>query len=307
MIKIINSNILYLDKFLKENLKVDTKFLNKNEIIDLLFIMLGSILGSIGVNMFLTHAKLLSGGVTGLALIFQYLFKIQAGYVIILLNIPLFVLSLKKLNKKFTMYSLVGMLSFSLSLILTQPISNILNINDNLLYCLYGGVINGVAFGLVFVHRGSTGGFDIISMLIKQKYSNFNIGKISFTINLFIVGVSAFIFGLPSALYTLIAMYITSFVLDNVVKGLNQTKLVFIITEKEEEVSKLIMSNLNRGVTYLYGEGAYTKEHKKILYCIVPLSQLPQLKNIVTTVDTMAFMSISDASEIQGKGFKRSL
>jgi uncharacterized membrane-anchored protein YitT (DUF2179 family) len=284
-----------------------SKFFNKQTVIDLLFIILGSFLGSIGVNMFLIHAKLLSGGVTGLALIIQYLFKIQAGYIILLLNIPLFILSVKKLDKKFTFYSLVGTLSFSLSLILTQPISNILNINDVLLYCLYGGVINGIGFGLVFVHRGSTGGFDIVSMLIRRKYSNLNIGKISFYINLVIVSVSAFIFGLPSALYTLIAMYITSFVLDNVVKGFNQTKSVFIITEKEEILSELIMVKLHRGVTYLYGEGAYNKVTRKILYCIIPLSQLPELKNIVTAVDEKAFISISDASEIQGKGFKRSL
>lgn len=283
------------------------KFLNKNTIIDLLFIILGSFLGSIGINMFLIHAQLLSGGVTGLALIFQYLFKIQAGYIILLLNIPLFFLSLKKLDKKFTLYSLVGILAYSLSLILTHSISNILNINDKLLYCLYGGVINGIGFGLIFVHYGSTGGFDIISMLIKRKYTNFNIGKISFGINLIIVALSAVIFGLPNALYTLIAMYTTAFVLDNVVKGLNQSKSVFIITNKEQEVSDLILEKLHRGVTYLYGEGAYTKEQKRMLYCIVPLSQLPELKNIVTSSDENAFISITDASEVQGKGFKRSL
>lgn len=286
---------------------MDIKFLNKNYLIDFLFIILGSFIGSIGVNMFLIHAKLLSGGVTGLALIFQYLFKIQAGYVILLLNFPLFILSIIKLDKKFTLYSLVGTLAFSLSLILTHPISNILNINDNLLLCLYGGVVNGIGFGLVFVHRGSTGGFDIVSMLIRKKYSNLNIGKISFGINLIIVSISAFIFGLPSALYTLIAMYITSFVLDNVVKGFNQSKAVFIITKKEEILSELIMVKLHRGVTYLYGEGAYNKDTKKILYCIVPLSQLPELKNLVTSVDEKAFISISDTSEIHGKGFKPSL
>ena len=286
---------------------MDSKFLNKDNLIDLLFIILGSFLGSIGINMFLIHARLLSGGVTGLALIFQYLFKIEAGYIILLLNIPLFILSFKKLDRKFTVYSLVGLLSFSTSLILTHPISNILNINDNLLYCLYGGVINGIGFGLIFVHHGSTGGFDIISMLIKRKYSNLNIGKISFGINLVIVIISAIIFGLPSALYTLIAMYTTAFVLDNVVKGLNQTKSVFIITNKEQEVSELILSELHRGVTYLYGEGAYSKDQKRILYCIIPLSQLPELKNIVTSIDDKAFISISDTSEVQGKGFKRSL
>lgn len=286
---------------------MNVKFSKKDTIIDLLFIILGSILGSIGINMFLIHAKLLSGGVTGLALIFQYLFNIPAGYIILLLNIPLFILSLKKLDRKFTLYSLVGILAFSLSLILTHSISNILDINDKLLYCLYGGVINGIGFGLIFVHSGSTGGFDIISMLIKRKYTNFNIGKISFGINLVIVAISAVIFGLPNALYTLIAMYTTALVLDNVVKGLNQTKSVFIITHKEQEVSDLILEKLHRGVTYLYGEGAYTKEQRRILYCIVPLNQLPELKNIVTSLDENAFLSITDASEVQGKGFKASL
>jgi uncharacterized membrane-anchored protein YitT (DUF2179 family) len=286
---------------------MDTKFLSKDNIIDLSFIIIGGVLSSIGVNMFLVNAKLLSGGVTGLALISQYLFKIQAGYMVFLLNIPLFFISVKKLEKKFTIYSLVGMIAFSLSLILTKPISNILHINDELLYCLYGGVINGIGGGIVFAHNGSTGGFDIITMLIKRKYSNLNIGKISFGINLIIVCFGAIVFGLPIALYTLTAMYVTSIVVDNVVKGLNQTKSILIVTEKEEQISEIIMEKLNRGVTYLYGEGAYTKENKKILYCIIPLAQLPELKKIVTDIDSKAFISITDASEVQGKGFKRAL
>lgn len=284
---------------------MNSKFLTKDDIIDFIFIIAGSLIGSIGVNMFLTHAQLLSGGVTGIALMLQYKLGVQASYVILLLNVPLFILSAIKLDKKFTLYSLVGLLSFSVGLMITHPISNILNLNDKLLFCLYGGVVNGLGFGLVFVHHGSTGGFDIISMLIKKKYSNFDLGKISFSINLGIVSISAFIFGLPSALYTLIAMYITSFVLDNVIKGLNQTKSVLIITDKEKEVSDLILKNLNRGVTYIYGEGAYTQEDKRIIYCIVPLAQLPELKSIVKSIDKKAFMSISDAYEVHGKGFQR--
>ena len=283
---------------------MNNKILNKDNFIDILFIIFGSFIGSIGVNMFLIHAKLLSGGVTGIALIFQYLFKIQAGYTILLLNIPLFILSAFKLNKTFTIYSLVGTLTISLSLIFTQPAANILNINDNLLYCLYGGVVNGIGFGLVFAHNGSTGGLDIISMLIRKKYTNFNIGKISFIVNLVIVLISSLIFGLPIALYTLIAMFITSLVLDNVVKGLSQKKLVLIITEKEEEIADIIMTQLHRGVTNIYGEGAYTKKQRKILYCIIPLSQLPELKVIVKTMDNTAFLTIADASEVEGKGYR---
>jgi Uncharacterized conserved protein len=277
----------------------------KDDIKDLLYIILGSFLGSIGINMFLTHAKLLSGGAAGIALIIQYTFNFQAGYLIILLNLPLFILSILKLDKRFTIFSLVGTLTLSFSLILTHPIASILNINDKILYCLYGGVINGIGYGLVFCHHGSTGGFDIVSMLIKKKYQNLDIGKIIFGINLVIVTLGALIFGLPVALYTLLAMYIQAFVLDHVVKGFNKTKMVLIITNKEEEVEHLIITKLRRGVTFLYGEGAYTKKKKKVLYCILPLAQLPQLKNIVTAVDEKAFITIADATEVQGKGFNR--
>ncbi|NMM61921.1 YitT family protein [Clostridium sp. P21] len=282
-------------------------FLKKENIIDILFTIVGGILCSVAVNMFLVKAKLLGGGVTGLALIFQYLLKVPAGYMIFLLNVPLFIISMKSMNRKFTIYSLVGIVTFSLSLILTRPISNILQINDELLYCLYGGVINGIGGGIVFAHNSSLGGFDIICILIKKKYSNLDLGKISFGINLVIVCFGAMVFGLPSALYTLIAMYTTTSVIDYVIKGLNRTKTIFIITEKEEEISGVILKKLGRGVTYLYGEGAYTKDHKKILYCIVPSPQLPELKRIVIDIDNKAFISILDASEIHGRGFTKTL
>lgn len=280
--------------------------LRKENIIDLLYITSGSLIGSVGINMFLSHAKLLSGGITGIALIFQYLFNIEAGVLVIVLNIPLFILSFIKLDKKFTIYSLTGMIVLSVSLILTHPVSKIVNINDKLLYCIYGGVINGIGYGLVFAHHGSTGGFDIVSMLIKKKYSNLDIGTIIFSINLFIVGISAVLFGLPVALYTLIAMYIQNFVLDHVVKGLGRKKLVFIISNKEDEIEQLILTRLKRGATVLYGEGAYTDEERKVLYCIIPLSQLPELKRIVTRLDDKAFLTIVDAAEVQGKGFTHS-
>ena len=284
-----------------------TKFLNRNNMIDLLFTLIGGVLSAVAVNMFLVNAKLLSGGITGIALIVQYLFKFPAGYMILILNIPLFILSLIKLERKFTIYSFVGILTFTSAMILTRPVSHILNINDPLLYCLYGGVINGIGGGLVFAHNGSLGGFDIIVMLVKKKYTNFKIGQISFAMNLVMVCAGAAFFGLPIALYTLIAMYTGSLVVDRVVKGLNQSKAIFIITDKEEEIAQAIFERLVRGVTYLYGEGAYTKQQKKILYCIIPLAQLPELKQIVTDADERAFISISDASEVQGKGFKNTL
>lgn len=282
-------------------------FVNRNIIKNIAFIFLGSLISSIAINMFIVHAHLLSGGASGISLIIQYLTKFPAGYTVLLLNIPLFALSYKKTSKRFTVMTLLGAGSLSVFLIITNSFRNILSINDPLLLSIYGGVLNGAGIGLVLSNHGSTGGLDIVSVIIKKKYENFDIGKISFTINLFIVSIGAIWFGLSSALYTLVSMYITGFVMDKVLKGFNRQKMILIITKKEEEVSKAVMKNLHRGVTFLYGEGAYTKQERKVLYCIVSLSQLPHLKLIVRSTDESAFISILDVSEVQGKGFRDSL
>jgi uncharacterized membrane-anchored protein YitT (DUF2179 family) len=286
---------------------MNNKIFTKSTLVDIFFIILGSFMGSIGINMFLTHANLLSGGVAGISLIFQYRFNIPAGYIVFFLNVPLFILGAKKLNSRFMICSLIGMLTLSLSLILTRPISNLVDINDKLLYCIYGGVINGIGYGLVFTHHGSTGGTDILSMIIRKHYNNFNIGKITFSINFIIVSFSVIIFGLPSALYTLIAMYIASYVTDQVIRGFNKSKCLMIVTEKEEETKNYIMKKLNRGVTFLYGEGAYTHKDRKVIMCIIGLAELPKLKRMIKCIDEHAFITIFDASEVQGKGFRSDL
>ena len=144
--------------------------------------------------MFLSHAQLLSGGATGIALILEYMWNISSGITLFILNIPLFILSYKKLSKDFTIYSAVGMVSLSTSLIITKQFSSYIKVNDMLLYCIYGGILCGIGYGLVFLRNGSAGGTDIITMLIRKKYSNFNIGAVNFAINLIIVTIGAIIF-----------------------------------------------------------------------------------------------------------------
>jgi uncharacterized membrane-anchored protein YitT (DUF2179 family) len=234
---------------------------------------MGTLMSAIGINMFIVHAKLLSGGVSGIALIIQYLTKFPAGYTIFLLNIPLLILSYKKVNLRFTIFTIIGTVSLSLFLVLTYAIKNILHINDPLLLSLYGGVLNGLGMGIVFSNHG-----------------NFEIGHISFIVNFFIVAIGAIFFGLTSALYTLVSMYITSYMVDKTIKGFNRQKMVLVVTDKVEEVSKEIMTTL-----------------KKVLYSIVSLTQLPQLKFIVHQIDENAFISILDVAEVHGKGFMREL
>lgn len=276
---------------------------NKNFILDVILIFIGCFIASLGINLFLVHAKLLSGGATAIALILEYLTDIKSGYSVFILNLPLFLLSYRKLSKKFTLYSAIGMTSLSLSLIITKSFSTIIQVNDNLLYCIYGGILCGLGYGLVFLRNGSTGGADIINMIIKQKYSNFNIGSIGFAINIIIVSISAIIFGVPRALYTLISMFIQGFVLDKVLRGFSSKRLMLILTKKEEDVINYIMKDLHRGVTSLSAKGEFTDCNKRMLYCIVTSREMINLKKQILSIDSTAFISILDVSEVRGKGF----
>lgn len=279
--------------------------ITKHVLIDFLIIFIGCFIAAIGVNLFLVNAELLSSGVTGIALMLQYSLNIPSGISIFIINIPLFFLSYKFLNKKFTIYSAVGMLSFSFSLMLTKIFPNISSLDDSLIYCIYGGVLCGIGYGLVFSRNGSTGGIDIVAMIIRQKYSNFEIGKLSFSINCGIVAISAFLFGLPRALYTLISIYIQAVILDKVINGFNSKKLLLILSEKDDDIIQYVIKDMNRGVTSLVAEGEYTHERKKMLYVAVTVGQMVHLKNKILKIDPKAFITIVDVSEINGKGFHK--
>lgn len=276
-------------------------------ILDCLLIFTGCFISSIGVNMFLANAQLISGGATGVGLIIQYLTGVNSGITVFIINIPLFILSYFKLPKKFTLYTSIGMVSLSACLVLTSPLASFISLNDTLLYCIYGGVLCGLGYGIVFSRNGSTGGTDIINMLIRKKYSNFNIGTLGFVINLIIVGIASTFFGIPMALYTLISMFIQSMVLDRVIKGTNHKRLLFIITDKEQLVISYIINDLHRGVTSLLAEGEYTHDKKKMLYCLVTPRQMIELKNTIHLIDPKAFITVMDVSEVRGKGFRSSI
>ena len=279
-------------------------FKSKSFYVDVVVIILGCFISSLGVNLFLSNAKLLSGGVTGIGLILQYMWNIPSGITVFILNIPLFLVSYKFLSKRFTIYTAIGMISFSTALMLTKPLSVLVRVDDTLLYCIYGGVLSGIGYGLVFFRNGSIGGTDIITMVVRKKYSNLDIGKVGFGFNLIIVTIAAFIFGLPQALYTLISMFITSTILDKVLNGFTSKKLLLVLTEKEEDIITYVIKDMHRGITSLMAEGGYTHNQKKLLYIAVTTSQMISLKNRILRIDPKAFITIIDVSEVKGKGFQ---
>lgn len=268
----------------------------------IVMIIAGAALGGISFNVFLMPHKLLSGGVSGIALILNYIFGFNPGVLVFVFNIPIFLAGYKYVDKEFILLSLVGMTAFSVFIDIFAFMKDIIYIDDVLLSCLYGGVFNGIGMGIVFRNRASQGGVDIVAVILK-KYFSINLGTTSLLINIAVVTLGSYFYGVKLAMYTLVSMYVSSAVLDKVMKGFGSSKSVMIITDREQQVADTILATLGRGVTYLEGEGAYTKNKKRVIYCIVTLNQLAKLKQIVREVDGDAFMAVSDTSEVLGHGF----
>lgn len=270
----------------------------------IIMVLVGTFIYSIGVNGFLTPFKLLSGGVAGISLIIQYATGMPSGYFVLLLNIPIFLVGIKLIDKEFAIMSALGMASMSLFLVLTKNLSAMHLITNPILGCLAGGVISGMGSGIVFKNKGSEGGTDIISVIMKKKYG-ISIGNITFLINMLIVAAGTLVTGsLETAVLTLVCMYIKSAAIDKFIEGFSKDKMLLIITQESDKVKEEILQKLGRGVTFLYGEGAYTGQQKKVIYCTLSSKELVQVKEIVQSIDNKAFISVIDACEVQGKGFK---
>lgn len=267
-------------------------------------IFLGGLICGIAYNVFIIPHRLLSGGLSGIALIINYVTGIKPGLLILILNIPVFLLGYKYVDKEFIVLSIIGTVSFSISIDLFSVLKYKMLVDDIMLSGIFGGLLNGVGIGIVLRNRASLGGIDIISVIIKR-YFSINIGSTSMAINFAIVTTSSLIYGLKPAMYTLISMYVSSKVLDKVQEGFDIRKQVMIITDNEEEMGKEIISRLHRGVTYLEGQGAFSGHKKRVIYCIVTLNQLAKLKQIVVETDPNAFMTVNDTAEVLGKGFTK--
>lgn len=226
------------------------------------WILSGSLLYAVAINAFIAPHKLLSGGVAGIALLLQYGLKIPSGYWVLALNIPIFIVGLRKIDKDFHFFSIIGMFSMSAFLIMTKDIGLLLKVDDLVISTLFGAVISGLGMGMIFRNKASQGGTDIIAVIIK-KMNGAKISTLYFILNGTIVLMGIFVTNLELTLYTVTLMYIKSLVIDKVIQGFDQKKMVLVVTSKAEEVSKAIMEDIGRRTTFLYGEGAYTGIKKK--------------------------------------------
>ncbi|MBE8952970.1 MAG: YitT family protein [Quinella sp. 1Q7] len=267
-------------------------------------ILAGCLVAAASINIFVVPSSLLTGGVTGIAIIFYFLSGLPIGVQTLLYNVPLLIASYKLLGKKYTVDVVIGTLMFSFALDATKFLAAYTPTEDLMLAAIYGGIFNGVGYGIVFRMNGSTGGFDILGAIFKKYYS-MEIGSVIFGFNCVIVAIAGGLFSVSSAMFTLICMYITSQMTNKVIDGLNQRKAVLIVSDKAKDIADGIITDIGRGVTFLQGEGAYTGAPKKIVMVVVSMTQIAKLKIVVSTVDRNAFMLILAASEVMGRGFTR--
>lgn len=269
----------------------------------ILALTIGSSFCAVAIGAFLAPLNLLSGGLGGIAIILNKFYGLNIGLLVFLMNIPLFLVAWKKLSREFVAYSLINMTIFSTLLGFAGYLAPYIKLEDTLLAAIIGGVLNGIGMGLTFRGRGSQGGLDIIAALIRKKW-DIPLGNALMGANLVIVAVGGAVFGIQNAFYTLIAMYVGYQFLDKIQSIFETKKKVVIISEAAEDISQEIMNSIGRSVTFLQGQGAYSRNEQKVIYSIVSPRELSQLKQIIDKHDKKAFISIDEISEVRGHGFQ---
>ena len=264
---------------------------------NLVLLVLGSLLCGVGVNGILIPRGFVSGGVTGLALVFHYLVpSLSVALIYALANVPLFIAGWYFISRRFFLYSIVGTLIFSAAVQWAQfPVP----VQDKLLAAILAGLIFGMGSGVILKSMGSAGGTDILSVIFLQRFS-IRVGTTVLAFNTLVLATAALLISLEDALYTLIYLYVSTKIVDLVVTGLSQRKAVFIISPRWEKISPRILTEIHRGVTILRGQGAYSQREQQILYTVVTFREVATLKQIVRSEDPAAFVVVSDTTEVMG-------
>ena len=274
----------------------------RENIVDYVYVIVGAAVIAIGFNVFLLPNQVASGGVSGISTILHGLFGWNPGIVQYAFNIPLFIAGVLLLGKKFGIKSFIGTITLPFIVLLTnswEPWTD-----NPLLGALFGGIVVGLGIGLVFKGNASTGGTDLLAQII-TKYTGLTLGTSVLLIDGIIAISAAVVFDLEKGLYALIGLYVTTKTIDIIQLGFSQSKMVYIITLKQDEVREAIYAEINRGVTKLPAIGGYTGEARPVLMVVGYQTEFTKLKQLIKSVDPSAFVIVSDAYEVLGEGFKR--
>ncbi|MFY0543844.1 YitT family protein [Brevibacillus sp. H7] len=267
-----------------------------------LFIFLGAVLVSVGLEIFLVPNRIIDGGIVGISIILSHLSGWALGLFLFLLNLPFLIIGYKQIGKTFAISTLFGVTVMSIGTTLLHPVPGLTE--DPLLAAVFGGIILGIGVGMVIRYGGSLDGTEIVAILFTKR-TPFSVGEIVMFINVFILASAGFVFGWDRAMYSLIAYYIAFKMIDLTIEGFQESKSVWIISDNHKEIGDAIVARLGRGVTYLSGEGGYTGDDKKVIFCVITRLEEAKLKLIVEDIDPSAFLAVGNIHDVKGGRFKK--
>ena len=275
----------------------------KNILWDLFLVMAGSAIFSVSVNMFSAPNNIVQGGLTGIGTVANYLFSLPIGTVMLVLNIPLFALALRHMRLKFVIKTAISTLIFTslidLGAYFIPPYKG-----DMLLGCIFCGLLAGTGLALVFLTGATTGGADIIAMLIRKKRPDISMGNIMLVGDIFVIALSFAVYGeIESIMYAVIVIFISAKAIDFVLYGREHTKLIFIITAHKEKVLSAILLEIGRGASVLPVTGGYTGQGKHLILCAAKKIQIREILRLTNEKDPKAFTVVCDAGQVIGEGF----
>lgn len=267
-------------------------------------ILFGALIVGLAMNLFIIPAKLLSNGVSGIAIILYYIAGWPVGTQLLLYNLPILYLAYRYLGRRYAIDTVYGTVVFSLAIDATTFLDAYHPVHDLMLCAIFGGVISGMGYGIIFRAGSNTGGMDVIGAIVK-KYWSVDVGTAVFGLNMLVIMASAALFNLEIALFTMVSIYATAELTNRFAAGFNREKAIMIISNRSERIGESIMIHLHRGVTYLNGRGGFLKEEKSVVYVVVSLTQVGMVKTLVDKADPNAFMIVMSASEVMGRGFSQ--
>jgi uncharacterized membrane-anchored protein YitT (DUF2179 family) len=270
-------------------------------LIRILLILIGASLSSIGLEIFLVPNNIIDGGIVGISMISSHLTNIPLGAFTFILNIPFFMIGYKQIGKSFVLSTIFAVICLSIGVSVLHPIPGLTH--DVFLAAVFGGMINGAGVGLIIRAGGSLDGTEIVAIILDKKVS-FSVGEIVMFFNVFILIGAGFVYGWDRAMYSLVTYFVAFKVIDIVVEGLDESKAVIIISDKNEDITEAIIARLGRGVTLLNGAGGYSKVPANILYVVVSRLELAKLKSIVLDFDKNALITVGNV-EVAGKKYKK--
>lgn len=272
---------------------------------DYFIISAGGVIYALSVVMFTSPNNIAPGGLTGIATVLNYLFSAPIGTLILIMNVPLFIIGAKAIGRHFLGKSILGTVVVSLAIDILMPFVPAYK-GDMMLACIFGGILNGLGLALIFARGGTTGGTDIIATLIHRKNPHISMGYIILASDALIITFAALIYGsIEAALYAVIAIFVSTKLIDVIIYGTsrNNGKMMFIITKKHKEILPQLLNEISRGVTVLDAKGGYSGNSIKLLVCALRPQQVFKANEIATKADPNAFIIVTTAGTINGLGF----